>query len=92
MSGDRFEAAHPSTAAWFEGTSSTLGVEDALDVSLHDSELADEVELTALLMVAVNDADGRLDPRQVDEILGVQRLGRTHGPVPRVPEQVRRSA
>ncbi len=92
MYGERFEAGHPSTTAWSEGTSSTLGMEDALDVSLHDSELADEVELTALLMVAVNDADGRLAPWEVDEILGVQRRGRSDAGDRTVPRQLRRSA
>jgi hypothetical protein len=46
---------------------------DALDVSLHDSELLEEVELTALLMVAANDAAGPLARSAVDELLGVPR-------------------
>lgn len=46
---------------------------DALDVSLHDSDLQEEVELTALLMVAANDAAGPLAQSAVDELLGVPR-------------------
>ena len=47
------------------------GSEDALAVSLHDAELAQEVELTARLMVAANESDGRLTAETVDDILGV---------------------
>jgi hypothetical protein len=43
---------------------------DSLDVSLHDSDLQEEVELTTLLMVAANEADGPIAQRVVDEILG----------------------
>lgn len=46
---------------------------DALDVSLHDSDLQEEVELTVLLMVAANDAAGPLTQSAVDELLGVPR-------------------
>ena len=49
---------------------------DALEVSLHDSELHEEVERTALLMVAANESEGRLPQRVVDEILGVVPLQR----------------
>ncbi len=44
-----------------------------LDVSLHDRALAEEVELTALLMVAANESPGPLPPGRVDEVLGVDR-------------------
>ena len=48
---------------------------DALDVTLHDDELQAEMELTALLMVAVNDADtdesGPLPQDQIDRLLGL---------------------
>lgn len=54
---------------------------DALDVSLHDSELADEVELTVRLMVAANESDDPLGQEQVDSILGVP------SPWPVVPSQ-----
>ena len=56
---------------------------DALEVSLHDSELHEEVERTALLMVAANESEGRLPQRVVDEILGVVPPQR---PAPRHPE------
>jgi hypothetical protein len=50
---------------------------DALDVTLHDDELIAETELTALLMVAVNDAadadcDGPLPQYEVDRLLGLR--------------------
>lgn len=47
---------------------------DSLDVSLHDAELADEVELTVRLIVAANDSERPLSQREVDELLGVRRL------------------
>jgi hypothetical protein len=54
---------------------------DSLDVPLHDPELQDEVELTVRLIVAANESDRVLTPREVDEVLGVpaQRDAR-HGP------------
>lgn len=50
---------------------------DALDVTLHDDELSVETELTALLMVAVNDAADTdeatpLPQHEVDRLLGVR--------------------
>jgi hypothetical protein len=42
-----------------------------LDVSLHDDELADEVELTARLMIAANESARPLSPAEVDAALGV---------------------
>lgn len=49
---------------------------DVLDVTLNDEELRAETELTALLMVAVNDAvdtddDGPLPQDQIDRLLGL---------------------
>ncbi len=48
---------------------------DVLDVTLHDDELQAEMELTALLMVAVNDADtdepGPLPQAEIDRLLGL---------------------
>jgi hypothetical protein len=49
--------------------------EDSLDVSLHDNELADEVELTVGLIVAINESERPLTVEEVDEFLGVGRLG-----------------
>ncbi len=42
-----------------------------LDVSLHDDDLADEVEMTARLMVAANESDAPLGTEAVDRLLGV---------------------
>ena len=44
---------------------------DPLDVTLHDAELATEVELTSLLMVAANETEDMLEQRAIDEILGL---------------------
>lgn len=61
------------------GAGAAAGGEDALDVSLHDLELAVEVELTARLMVAANGSDHPLAREDVDRILEV--------PGPVVPSQ-----
>ncbi|MGN6252987.1 MAG: hypothetical protein ACTHNS_14355 [Marmoricola sp.] len=45
---------------------------DRLDVELEDAELLSEVELTAALIVAANQAEGHLSPEEVDSILGLQ--------------------
>lgn len=55
------------------GRWSTMPGRDALDVSLHDSDLAAEVELTASLMVAANESSHELAREEVDRILGVRR-------------------
>ena len=44
---------------------------DALDVSLHDLELHDEVLLTTSLIIAANECEGRLSQECVDLVLGV---------------------
>jgi hypothetical protein len=44
---------------------------DPFDVELQDDELLDEVELTANLIVAANDSEGRLSNEDIDRILGV---------------------
>lgn len=49
----------------------TIPARDSLDVSLHDSELADELELTARLMVATNESEHALGQEEVDRILGL---------------------
>jgi hypothetical protein len=41
-----------------------------LDVSLHDDVLADELELTARLMIAANESEAPLSTGQLDRILG----------------------
>ncbi|MGH3413902.1 MAG: hypothetical protein ACRDPH_12565 [Marmoricola sp.] len=45
---------------------------DPLDVELEDPELLAEVELTAALIVAANQADCRLSADQVDHVLGLR--------------------
>lgn len=44
---------------------------DALDVSLHDRDLREEVELTTLLIVAVNESGRTLSREEIDVILGI---------------------
>jgi hypothetical protein len=58
---------------------------DTLDVSLHDCELALEVELLGRLMVAANESADALAGQEVDRILGLAGLR----PAPRaaVPSQ-----
>ena len=50
---------------------------DVLDVTLHDDELIAETELTALLMIAVNDSadsdfTGLLPQDEIDQLLGLR--------------------
>jgi hypothetical protein len=44
---------------------------DPLDVDLEDSDLLGEVELTAALIVAANQAPDRLSTSEIDRILGL---------------------
>lgn len=44
---------------------------DQLDVPLEDATLLEEVELISALMIAASEADGRLDPGRIDQLLGV---------------------
>lgn len=44
---------------------------DPFDVPLQDDELMDEVELTANLIVAANQASGQLSADEIDQILGI---------------------
>jgi hypothetical protein len=46
-------------------------VVDPLDVDLEDSDLLGEVELTAALIVAANQADERLSTTEIDRVLGL---------------------
>ena len=44
---------------------------DQFDVTLEDSDLLAEVELTTNLIIAASEADGRLSDEEIDRILGV---------------------
>ncbi|MDF9717096.1 hypothetical protein INN71_10915 [Nocardioides sp. ChNu-153] len=44
---------------------------DQFDVTLEDSVLLTEVELTTNLMVAASQSEGSLSPEEIDRILGV---------------------
>lgn len=44
---------------------------DQFDVSLEDVDLLGEVELTTNLIIAASEADERLEPDEIDRILGV---------------------
>ena len=46
-------------------------VHDQFDVSLEDSDLMGEVELTTNLIIAASESDERLSDDQIDKILGV---------------------
>ncbi|HEY2880554.1 hypothetical protein [Nocardioides sp.] len=44
---------------------------DQFDVSLEDSDLLGEVELTTNLIIAASETDEHLSAAEIDEILGV---------------------
>jgi hypothetical protein len=46
-------------------------VPDQFDVSLEDSDLLGEVELTTNLIIAASETDEHLSDAEIDEILGV---------------------
>lgn len=46
---------------------------DQFDVTLEDSDLLGEVELTTNLIIAASEADERLTDEEIDRILGVTR-------------------
>ena len=50
---------------------------DPFDVSLEDSDLLGEVELTTNLIIAASETDEHLSLSEIDEILGV--VPRPHG-------------
>ena len=51
---------------------------DQFDISLEDSDLLTEVELTTNLIIAASESDGPLSEDEIDKILGI-------GPVPPAP-------
>ena len=60
-----------------QGSGASVQGDDVLDVSLHDAELAGEVELTARLMVAANESPHPLSAEDVDRLLGLGEDGQT---------------
>jgi hypothetical protein len=46
-------------------------VNDQFDVTLEDSDLLGEVELTTNLIIAASESDEHLSEAQIDQILGV---------------------
>jgi hypothetical protein len=52
-----------------------MQVTDQFDVSLEDSELMGEVELTTNLIIAASESEGRLTQDEIDQILGVDSIG-----------------
>lgn len=44
---------------------------DPFDIELEDTELLDEVDLTASLIVAANQSDGPLSAEEIDRLLGL---------------------
>ena len=46
-------------------------VHDQFDVTLEDSDLLGEVELTTNLIIAASESDDHLSAAEIDEILGV---------------------
>ncbi|TIC79415.1 hypothetical protein [Nocardioides sp. GY 10127] len=47
-------------------------VQDQFDVSLEDSDLLGEVELTTSLIIAASETDEHLTQEQIDELLGLE--------------------
>ncbi len=52
-------------------TARRVAVHDQFDVSLEDSDLLVEVELTTNLIIAASAADERLSSEEIDQILGI---------------------
>jgi hypothetical protein len=48
-----------------------MDVQDQFDVSLEDSDLLGEVELTTNLIIAASESDEHLSVDEIDKILGV---------------------
>jgi hypothetical protein len=65
---------------WTEGET---GMDDALDVELHDAELINEIRLVTELMVVASMAPGELEQDVIDDALGVEHVH------PRLPSQRR---
>ena len=48
-----------------------LAVQDPFDITLEDSDLLGEVELTTDLMIAATESDLPLSPAEIDHLLGI---------------------
>jgi hypothetical protein len=48
-----------------------MRVHDQFDVTLEDSDLLGEVELTTNLIIAASESEGHLSDAEIDQILGV---------------------
>jgi len=46
-------------------------VNDQLDVTVHDDEVLDEIEMMTNLIIATSESPGPLTQAQIDSILGV---------------------
>ena len=67
-SGEGCSATAPSC---FRSVQRGVAVPDQFDVSLEDSDLLVEVELTTNLIIAASETDDHLSDAEIDEILGV---------------------
>jgi hypothetical protein len=56
-----------------EGSQGVHSVPDQFDVSLEDSDLLGEVELTTNLIIAASESEDHLSVAEIDAILGVVR-------------------
>lgn len=45
---------------------------DQLDVTIHDTEVLDEIEMMTNLIIATSESDGPLTQVRIDAILGVE--------------------
>jgi hypothetical protein len=57
-------------------------VHDQFDVTLEDSDLLIEVELTTNLIIAASESEGALSTEEIDQILGVVPAVATPAPDP----------
>jgi hypothetical protein len=46
-------------------------VNDQLDITVHDSEVLDEIEIMTRLIIATSDTDAPLSQSRIDELLGL---------------------
>ena len=67
--------------------------QSSLDVSLHDQDLADEVDMMVRLIIAANESDRTLAQEDIDEILGLSpdRQGPRRPPRPRLGVSAQRT-